>query len=89
MSLKELREEIEEVDTEIIRIIHKRMEVAARIAGEKEKAGIPVRDPSRRNEVLDRADRLARDLGLDPAAVREIFSILIRMSEHLQDQRRD
>ena len=88
MTLQELREEIEAVDHEIIQLIRARMDIAIRIAEEKSGFGIPTRDPARVLTVLSGVGGQAEAVGMDPEPVREIFSILIRMSEDLQDQRR-
>jgi len=84
MSLTEERALIEEIDARIIDAIRDRQHIAARIARYKHHQGIPVEDPERRREVLDRAFDLAVEAKIDPVAVREIFSILVSMSEERQ-----
>ena len=88
MTLQELRGEIEEVDQELIRLIKARMDIAVRIADEKSATGFPTRDPDRVGVVLAGVSEQARNLGMDPDPVREIFRTLIRMSEDLQDRKR-
>ncbi|PKL60668.1 MAG: chorismate mutase [Methanomicrobiales archaeon HGW-Methanomicrobiales-4] len=88
MTLQELRGEIEAVDREILRLFRARMDIAVRIAEEKAALGLPTRDSERAGTVLSGVGVQAEALGLDPDLVREIFSILIRMSEDLQDRKR-
>lgn len=88
MTLQELRGEIEAVDRELIRLIKARMEIAARIADEKSMVNLPTRDPGRVEVVLGRVCSLAREEGIEPGPVQEIFRTLIRMSEDLQDRKR-
>jgi len=88
MTLQELRAEIEAVDQEILRLFRARMDIAVRIAEEKVVLGLPTRDPERAGKVLSGVSDQAEVLGLDPNPVRDIFSILIRMSEDLQDRKR-
>lgn len=88
MTLQELRGEIEEVDRELIRLIKARMDIAVRIADEKSVTGFPTRDPNRVEAVLAGVSDQAQNLGMDPDPVREIFRVLIRMSEDLQDRKR-
>ncbi len=88
MSLQELREEIGAVDQEIMQLISRRMDIALRIAESKSETGLPTRDPERVEEVLSAVSRQAVSLGLDPVPVRDIFALLIRMSEDLQDRKR-
>jgi len=86
MSLDTLRLSIEEKDRAIITLIAERMSIVEEIAREKERQGLPVRIPDQANAVLDRATIESTNLGLDPAPVREIFQILVRMSEEFQEQ---
>jgi chorismate mutase len=88
MTLQKLRGEIEAVDRELIRLIKARMEIAARIADEKSAANLPTRDPGRVEVVLGRVCCLAEEEEIDPDPVQDIFRILIRMSEDLQDRKR-
>jgi chorismate mutase len=88
MTLQALRKEIEDVDQDLLRLIKARMDIAVRIAAEKSVTGHPTRDPERAARVLAGVMREAETCGLDPEAVRDIFSTLIRMSEDLQDQQR-
>ncbi len=88
MTLEELRGEIEAVDLEIIRLIRARMDIAIKIAEEKDTTGAPTRDPERVEVVLSHVARQAEQSGIDPGPIRDIFKTLIRMSEDLQDKKR-
>ncbi len=88
MTLDELRADIESVDLEIIRLIRARMDIAIKIAEEKETTGSPTRDPERVEVVLSHVERQAEQSGIDPGPIRNIFTTLIRMSEDLQDKKR-
>jgi chorismate mutase len=80
MTLEKVRSEISQIDEELLLLMARRMELAGRILEEKRKLGLPISD-SRQNElVLKRAMERATELNIDPAGVKEIFSILIRMS---------
>lgn len=86
MSLDMLRSSVEEKDLAIITLIAERMNIIHDIAREKERQGLPVRIPDQANAVLDRATAESEKLDLDPEPVREIFQILVRMSEEFQEQ---
>ncbi|MDD3574899.1 chorismate mutase [Methanospirillum sp.] len=86
MSLDMLRSSVEEKDLAIITLIAERMNIVHDIAKEKERQGLPVRIPDQANAVLDRATAESEKLDLDPEPVREIFQILVRMSEEFQEQ---
>lgn len=81
-----LRSSVEEKDLAIITLIAERMNIVHDIAREKERQGLPVRIPDQANAVLDRATAESEKLDLDPEPVREIFQILVRMSEEFQEQ---
>jgi chorismate mutase len=80
MSIEEVRDEVRNVDLEIIRLMARRMELAGRILDEKKKSGIAINDDRQNDLVLKRAMEKAVELGMDPAAVKEVFKILINMS---------
>jgi chorismate mutase len=84
MSLETVRAEITRVDTGIIRLIAERQELASEIAKIKAGKGLPTHDERRAQEVLDSVSALAVENGIDPVPVRNIFEILIRMSEERQ-----
>jgi chorismate mutase len=84
MSLEKVRAEISRVDTDIIRLIAKRQELAARIAQIKIAKGIPVHDQQRAVEVLEAVFDQAVELKIDPVSVQNIFEQLIAMSEERQ-----
>jgi len=84
MSLDTVREEIHQIDKNIIDLIAERQRLAATVAGEKHQTGIPVRDEEQRARVLDRAFEYAVTRNIDPVEVRKIFAILIAMNEERQ-----
>jgi chorismate mutase len=86
MSLDTVRAEISRVDTEIIRLIARRQELAGEIARIKIHAGMPVHDEHRASEVLSTVFDQAVEARIDPVAVQKIFGQLIAMSEDRQHE---
>jgi chorismate mutase len=80
MTLETVRNEISRIDEELLRLMARRMEQASRVLEEKRKLGLPISDDRQNELVLKRAMERATELNIDPAGVKEIFSILIRMS---------
>ncbi len=80
MSIEEVRDEVKNVDLEIIRLLARRMDLASRILDEKKKNGMAINDDRQNELVLKRAMEKALELNMDPAAVKEIFKIMINMS---------
>ena len=80
MSLESVRGEISQIDEELLRLMARRMELASHVLEEKRKRDMPISDDRQNDLVLKRAMERATELNVDPAGVKEIFSILIRMS---------
>ncbi len=84
MTLLEVRREILGIDTEIIRLIKKRLDCAERVAAAKKEEGGSAVDEKQREKVLLRSYEMAKVAGIDPDMTREIFRILIEMNEKKQ-----
>ena len=80
MNLEESRAQIEEVDSGILELMARRVDLARDVLAAKQERGLPIDDPEQNGRVLDRATGLAMERGLDVGPVREIFKILIRMN---------
>jgi chorismate mutase len=80
MSLESVRGEISQIDEEMLRLMARRMELASQVLEEKRKRDMPINDDRQNDLVLKRAMERATELNVDPSGVKEIFSILIRMS---------
>lgn len=85
VELGTLRQEIEAVDRRLVELIARRTELARRIGAAKHLAGQPTLDPAREAVVVRRAAALAREAGVAPEDVREIFWHLIAMSRRAQE----
>lgn len=70
--LAELRTEIEAVSVELVRLLDRRFELAQAIRVEKGRLGLPLYDPAREDELIDRLAR--KSLGHVPEdALRRIL----------------
>ena len=59
MDIKELRENIDRIDGELVALIRERMETAAKIGEYKRENNLPVYDPARERELFERVGELA------------------------------
>ena len=84
MSLDVVRADISKVDTEIIRLIAQRQQLAGKVARIKIAQGMPIHDQHRTENVLESVFEQATELRIDPVAVQKIFEMLIAMSEDRQ-----
>ena len=55
MEIEKLRAEIDRVDSELLPLFLRRMDLSAAIAGEKARAGAAIRDRAREREILRNA----------------------------------
>ena len=85
MDLKELRQEIDKIDDEMVRLFGDRMEVAARIADCKKENNIPILQPSReRAKLQEVADKAGPDMA---NYTRVLYSMLFELSRSYQSKR--
>jgi chorismate mutase len=84
MTLEKVRADISKTDTEIIRLIAHRQDLAEKIVRIKIHQGLPVHDETRTTRVLEAVFDQAVEQKIDPVAVQEIFRMLIAMSEERQ-----
>ncbi len=82
--MKKLRNEISDIDREIIELISKRLALAEKIAKEKEKQGIGLIDATRELEVLSSVGKKASELGLDEEVLKKVFVDVINLSRNKQ-----
>jgi len=83
VQLQQLREAIDTVDAEILRLVASRVELVLRIAEFKRERQMPVYDPDRERAVIERLLSLAPS-NLDPQLVRRIFERIIDESRRVE-----
>ena len=82
MSLEELREKIDAVDDQLVRLFQERMQVAAEIAKYKAERDLPVLQPAREREKLqDVAGKTQEDM---QSYTRVLYSLLFELSRAYQ-----
>ncbi|HWH50785.1 MAG TPA: chorismate mutase [Gemmatimonadaceae bacterium] len=83
--LARVRDEIEQIDREIIELLSRRLSLGKRTGALKRAAGLPILDPTREAAVIRRVTGAARDAGLPPEQVREVFWQIVGMSRRVQE----
>ena len=84
MTIGELRAEIDRIDNEIVRLYGERMKTAGLIGQYKKEQNLPVTDPAREAELLDRVEKLAGKENAE--GVRELFALLMAQSRAKQER---
>ncbi|MFC1940658.1 prephenate dehydratase [Chloroflexota bacterium] len=84
MSIEELRKEIDEADTKIVRLIAERMRIAEKIGEEKRKQGKQIEDMSREQLVLENVRGLARKEKISQENIENIFQQIITATKSVE-----
>ena len=85
MDLNELRNKIDDIDTELVRLFTARMDVAAQVADYKKQNNMPIYVPSRERVVLqDVADKAGPEMA---NYTRVLYSMLFELSRSYQSKR--
>ena len=86
--LKALREQLTDVDMQIIDLIHQRQLLSKKIGSIKRKAGKPTRDFLREKQVLELASNHAEKLNMQPDVIVDVMQLLIKSSLRTQEKAR-
>ena len=86
--LAELREEIEEIDHDIVELIARRTYVADSVAQVKAEHDLPTTDESQEDVVMKRAGENAERFEVDSNLVKAIFRLLIELNKVEQRESR-
>lgn len=88
MGLDELREEIREIDEELVELIARRTYVADTIADVKAEHDLPTTDESQEETVMERAGANAEKFDVDSNLVKAVFRLLIELNKVEQREKR-
>ncbi len=86
--LDALREEIQEIDQDIVELIARRTYVADTIAQVKEEENLPTTDEQQEARVMERAGENADRFDVDANLVKAIFRLLIELNKVEQRESR-
>ena len=83
MTIEDWRSEIDAIDDELLGLLNKRAGLAVKLGHSKRLTGAALCDPTREQEVIERA-RKANPGPLDEQAIVELFSCIIRESRRIE-----
>ena len=85
MDLSQLREQIDQIDTDLVRLFSTRMDLAAQVADHKRENNLPIYVPSREREILQNVAEIA---GPEMANyTRVLYSMLFELSRSYQKKK--
>ena len=76
-NIEEVRQEIDNIDKVVIKLLRERFEYVKAVVRYKEKTASSIEASDRRAAVLSERRRLAEEAGLDPDVIEEIYARLI------------
>jgi chorismate mutase len=85
--LDELRQRIEALDAELVRLIGERRGLVLEVGRVKAELGLPVLDPTREAAVVRRVAALARDAGGDEEMMRDVIWRIMASARDEQEGR--
>ncbi|GHT75505.1 cytochrome c4 [Bacteroidia bacterium] len=83
-SLNELRQQIDQIDDELLAILAKRMRVSQEIGQYKKEHNMPVLQTVRYDEILDKRIKQAESMGMGTAFMKEVLEAIHEESIHQQ-----
>ncbi len=86
--LSYFREEVSEIDHEILELIGNRMNACLEIGKIKRLIGKPVFDPAQEKRVFEDKANIGAAIGLREDFVRRLMSLIMNYSKELQSQKR-
>ena len=83
--IENLRREIDETDTKIIRLLRQRFRIAVKIGKYKKIMGLKIRDFKRERQLLNRVAEKAKKQGIkDAKEIKKIFNGIMAYSRKVQ-----
>ena len=86
MTLDQLRQQLDQLDGEVVALMARRQAIAREVAAAKRATGYPTRDYQREREVVMGVRRRAEALGLSGDLAEKVLRLLIRSSLTAQEQ---
>jgi chorismate mutase/prephenate dehydratase len=83
--INELRKEVDKLDTELISLLAKRMDLSRQIGNEKKESGEDIHVRTREITVLDQVKLLGDRAGLADAFVTNLYQVVLAESRRIQE----
>lgn len=84
MALKNLRDEIDKLDTQLVELLAKRQVITTAVGKYKQEVGKPIYDPQRESELIAKRRELASSLNVQPDLIEDLLRRIMRESYQSQ-----
>lgn len=78
---QQLRKEIDKLDSEILRLLGKRFSLTRKIGKIKQEIDLPIKDAKRESLILEKGQKQAKKLGINPIFWQKIQKIILTESK--------
>ncbi len=82
--VEQLREDIDRINSELLDLVARRLDVSVEIGSIKQKAGLPLYSEDRERELLHRFRAAAVERNIDPDYVEELMAVVLIHSRAAQ-----
>lgn len=79
--LEALRKEIDAIDTQLVALIARRLEIAREIARIKKREKLPILDAKREDAIKLEIRKMAKDRGISASVMEEIIQLILDYSK--------
>jgi chorismate mutase len=85
-TLVEMRNEVDDLDEQLLKLLEQRMELTHAIGRRKIARGLPVRHPRREEKIMGDAQRRARRLRLNARFVERVYALILAEARRIQEE---
>ncbi len=86
MDLKEIREHLDRLDELLVLILAERQSFISKVAEYKLRNNIEIHQPKREKEIIERKIEIAKQKGLNPEFIEDLFERIIEESKRIQKE---
>jgi chorismate mutase len=80
------RNEIDAIDEQIVALLAKRLNICREVAAYKNRTGMPMMQPERIRQIMQRFHKLGKRHDVDPAFLERLYRVVIEESCRLEGQ---
>ncbi len=86
MTLEKLRNEIDKINSQILKLLKQREEIGIYLAMNKRKMGLPLKDDEREKNMLAGLKAKAKDMGLSESYIENLFQVIIEETLRVEEE---
>lgn len=84
MAIEQLREQIDQLDIQLVELLAQRQKVTAQVGEYKKEVGKPIYDPEREADLIGKRRELAESMGVTPDLIEDLLRRIMRESYQSQ-----